>query len=120
MTPRRILLAATLVAAPSLSTAVAAFGSAPPASADTAELPRSLTYAGTQWTIESAAFDPGAGDAPPTVRLDFSVVSQQRPERRCIQLTATDAPAPRQSLGLLKHLIGDRDRCLHKHQYYRV
>jgi len=76
MTPRRILLAATLVAAPSLSTAVAAFGSTPPASPDTAELPRSLTYAGTQWTIESAAFDPGAGDAPPTVRLDFSVVSQ--------------------------------------------
>lgn len=47
--------------------------SAPPGGG---EATRTVTYAGTEWTIGGAAVVPAAADTSATVRLDFSVVNQ--------------------------------------------
>ena len=58
------------------SAATATTPPSPPPVAGGLALPRSVTYAGTEWTIESAAFAPGDVEAAPSIRLDFRVVNR--------------------------------------------
>lgn len=72
MTTHRLVALTVCVAVTGCWTAGALASTTPPS----VDLPRSIEYAGTEWTIDSAAFHPSAADTPPTVRLGFSVVNQ--------------------------------------------